>query len=75
MEIKIRNCNFFTYECNLKWDTLQLTGREGIRFCAACEKEVFFCDTREQVREAIMLGRCLAIEDEYRPPRMGYVSC
>lgn len=75
MKIKIRNCNYFTYECNLEWDTLQLIDQEGVRLCAVCEKKVFFCDTNEQIHEAIALGRCIAIEDEDRPPRMGYVSC
>lgn len=46
MNIKIRNCDFFAIECTLEWDALHLTEREGVRFCAVCQKEVYFCETQ-----------------------------
>lgn len=75
MNIKIRNCNFFTYECTLESAALRLTERDDVRFCAVCEQEVYFCDTAEKPHEAITLGRCVAVPEEDRPPRMGGVCC
>jgi hypothetical protein len=40
-KLTIRNCRF-AYKCSAKWEDLQETGDEFIRFCDDCEKEVYF---------------------------------
>ena len=57
----IRNC-IFAFKCEQKWENMKPTKVQGIKFCLDCQKEVFFCTTDEQVREAITLNRCISIE-------------
>jgi hypothetical protein len=59
----IRNC-FFAFKCDKKWENLTQTKRTEVRFCDSCHREVFFCKTNEQLRESIVMNRCVAIEFE-----------
>ena len=33
-----------------------------VKFCQTCQREVYFCRTDQQLREAINLNRCVSIE-------------
>ena len=57
----IRNC-IFAFKCEQKWEDMQLTRRNDVKFCPNCQKEVFFCNTDEQLKDAIVLNRCISIE-------------
>lgn len=59
----IRNCQF-AFKCDKKWGHLQETKNKDVRFCDDCQREVFFCRTDQELREAIVLNRCVAIEFE-----------
>jgi hypothetical protein len=59
-KLSIRNCKF-AYLCSAKWEDLQKTDDEEIRFCNACQKEVFFCDSDKTLIAFIKLNRCVAI--------------
>lgn len=59
----IRNCTF-AFKCDKKWEALSDTNTPDVRFCHACQHEVYFCKTDHQLREAIVLNRCIAIEYE-----------
>ncbi|WP_377110125.1 hypothetical protein [Pseudoalteromonas sp. R86517] len=54
----IRNCSW-GYSCDQKWEKLSLTHNTGIRFCGTCEKEVYRCETQEELAENITLNRCV----------------
>lgn len=54
----IRNCSW-GYSCDQKWEQLSLTHNTGIRFCGTCEKEVYRCETQEELAENITLNRCV----------------
>ena len=54
----IRNCSW-GYSCDQKWEKLSLTHNTGIRFCVTCEKEVYRCETQEELAENITLNRCV----------------
>jgi len=37
-------------------------GDQAIRFCAACERSVYLCQTDEDLAKHSALGRCVALE-------------
>ena len=59
-KLTIRNCKF-AYRCSAKWDDLQETDDDDIRFCNDCQKEVFFCDSDDTLVTFVKLNRCVAI--------------
>ena len=59
----IRNC-VFAFKCEKKWEQLTQTKNTDVRFCDACQREVFFCKADDQLRESIVLNRCIAVEVE-----------
>ena len=59
----IRNC-VFAFKCEKKWEQLTQTKNTDVRFCDACQREVFFCKADDQLRESIVLNRCVAVEFE-----------
>ena len=48
----IRNCNFIL-KCPAYWDELGPTDQEGVRYCGACERKVFMCNTQDELRVRI----------------------
>jgi|CXWL01.1.fsa_nt_gi hypothetical protein len=49
--------------CRARWERLEpVQGNTGIRFCAACERSVFLCQTDEELSQHSALGRCVALE-------------
>ncbi|MGA9164035.1 MAG: hypothetical protein WBZ31_06230 [Thiobacillus sp.] len=72
MTTYIRNCTF-AIECDKKWGDLSITKAPDIRFCHACQREIYFCRTDEQLREAIVLNRCVAIEFEEISGKNSYI--
>jgi len=58
--ITIRNCTF-AYKCEMKWDELDETEEDEIKFCKGCQKEVYLCETDEDLTKAIKRNRCVAI--------------
>ena len=49
--------------CSARWERLEpVQGDTGIRFCAACERSVFLCQTDEELSKHSALGRCVALE-------------
>jgi uncharacterized protein (TIGR02996 family) len=58
----IEKCRFFDFRCPKRWDRLQLTGDAAVRFCTACCKEVFYCDSIGEARQHALLGRCVALD-------------
>ncbi len=57
----IRNC-IFAFKCEQKWEEMQITKKQNVKFCLSCQKEVFFCSTDKQLKDAIVLNRCISIE-------------
>ncbi|WP_420875627.1 hypothetical protein [Pseudoalteromonas agarivorans] len=54
----IRNCAW-GYSCDQKWDKLTATHNFDIKFCEACQREVYRCETQEELAENITLNRCV----------------
>lgn len=58
-----RNCPW-GYSCTKKWDELLKTRDEHIRFCSACQSEVYWATDREELAEFICLNRCVCFNSE-----------
>ena len=57
----IENCSVeFKFRCPQRWDALEPTSDPGVRMCAECEREVFFCETDQQAVDHARKGDCIA---------------
>ena len=49
--------------CRARWEKLEpVKGDDAIRFCGACERSVYLCQTDEDLVKHSALGRCVALE-------------
>jgi len=55
----IENCRV-KFGCNQHWDNLTDQGKEGVRFCSACEEGVHWCESQDDVIKAKSKGWCVA---------------
>jgi hypothetical protein len=67
----IRNCNFIL-ECPARWDDLGPTDQEGGRYCDACQRNVFMCNTQDELRVRIEQNDCVAVRLFDRRMRSSY---
>ncbi len=51
----------FQYACPNRWETLSPTLEAGVRYCADCQRKVYFCDTAESVAQRILTGDCITV--------------
>jgi hypothetical protein len=51
--------------CGRSWDEFEKTEHDGARFCAGCEKLVFYTRTREELIIAAKNGLCVYIAPEF----------
>jgi len=59
----IENCYVsFPVRCPRRWEVLQPTRDESVRFCASCRKEVFFCATIAVAQTYSAAGECIAVD-------------
>jgi len=59
-KLTIRNCRF-AFKCSSKWEDLQDTENDQIKFCNDCQKEVFFCEDDYALISHVRLNHCVAI--------------
>jgi hypothetical protein len=77
--MEILDCGWeFRFQCPLKWDRLQKSNDDKIRFCEVCQQSVHLCHSFEEVSRHYQLGHCVAIDRPSKkasPQRtMGLVS-
>jgi len=59
----IENCGLrFAFECPRRWEQLLPTSEETVRFCSACRKPVYYCETVAEAREKACRGECVAVD-------------
>lgn len=69
-KFEIKNC--FEFVCPLKWDNLEKTDNNNIRFCGSCDKQVFKASDLESFSKFANENKCVAyIESDGVPPIMG----
>jgi hypothetical protein len=59
--IAVRNCPVrFYFQCSRKWDDLETTDRDEIRFCHTCQENVHLCETDAEMVDHARKGHCVA---------------
>ena len=74
--LTIRNC-VFGFKCDKNWGELTHTESGGVRFCQSCQKEVFFCESDDELVKYVRLNRCVAMYKEEgfgNMTTMGYIN-
>jgi uncharacterized protein (TIGR02996 family) len=66
----------FELVCDKRWDELNVTEDNAVRYCEGCKQNVHYCDTITQAREHARQGHCVAIDlgiirrdNDLAPPR------
>ncbi|HVF85638.1 MAG TPA: hypothetical protein VM821_06630 [Abditibacteriaceae bacterium] len=55
------NCDIkFRFECPKLWQNLDDTQEPDVKFCDACQREVFLCSSDEETMEHAEQGHCIA---------------
>ena len=54
----------FTYQCPKYWQKLQKTESDSIRFCDACQENVYYCTDKKEAEQHARKGHCIAIASE-----------
>ncbi len=67
------NCTM-AFECSADWHKLTPTSREGVRHCATCDKNVYFCTTQEELDAHAAQGRCVAFQATRTRQRLGSIK-
>ena len=69
-KFEIKNC--FEFVCPLKWDNLEKTDNNDIRFCGSCEKQVFKASDLDSFSKLANDNKCVAYKaNEGVPTIMG----
>jgi uncharacterized protein (TIGR02996 family) len=61
---RLENCSIsFRFRCPKQWEQLTPTDDGAtVRFCEACEKNVYYCDSIEEARSHAEREHCIAID-------------
>ncbi|HSR96651.1 MAG TPA: FHA domain-containing protein [Kofleriaceae bacterium] len=52
----------FDFRCPKDWGSLAPTGRDDIRHCSACKKQVYYCGSVPEARRVASSGACVALD-------------
>jgi uncharacterized protein (TIGR02996 family) len=60
---RIENCYrpHFRFQCPKKWEQLELTDDDAVRFCVSCQQKVYFCSSVQEAAEHGRRDDCVAI--------------
>lgn len=59
---KIDRCVTFTFACPKRWDALQPTAFDDVRYCSSCDKPVYFVTSTDEAHERGARQECVAID-------------
>ncbi|WP_224248106.1 GspE/PulE/PilB domain-containing protein [Hyalangium gracile] len=61
-EKPIQNCEVrFQFRCPKQWEALRETSEPGVRSCSQCQKQVYLCQSTQEVAEHARAGHCVAV--------------
>mgnify|MGYP000264126200 CR=1 FL=1 len=49
------------FHCPLKWDSLELTNDDDVRYCGECSRTVHYCHTTSELHNARSEDKCVAL--------------
>jgi uncharacterized protein (TIGR02996 family) len=69
----VENCGLSLHPCPQKWNSLDATPEAGIRHCWACDRQVHYCQSLDELRVHAREGHCVAIDPQiaYQPRDLG----
>lgn len=59
------------YQCKQKWEDLQPTDDEQVRFCALCSQQVLHLSDVNGMQHAAATGKCVMVKPEEEKPILG----
>ena len=63
MSAIVTNCHpTLAFECPREWNRLQPTGRDNVRYCHTCSRQVFLCAAPEEAERYAEVGQYVAEE-------------
>jgi hypothetical protein len=61
-QINIENCDF-EFVCNKAWEDLAcIDGKDNLRYCSDCKKDVQLIKTKHDIEMAKIFGVCVAVQ-------------
>jgi uncharacterized protein (TIGR02996 family) len=58
----IERCELkFAFRCPKQWDKLTATWNDAVRFCAVCQRDVYYCQTIPEALGHAAQGHCVAV--------------
>ena len=58
----IENCLAVEFECPKDWGSLSTTENSDVRYCGACAKRVYYCNSVDEARRQTQWGNCVAVD-------------
>jgi uncharacterized protein (TIGR02996 family) len=52
----------FSFKCPKEWGGLAATDKHDVKFCNACEKNVYYCTSVPEARDRAARGECVALD-------------
>ena len=52
----------FSFKCPKEWGGLAATDKHDVKFCNACEKNVYYCTSVPEARDRASRGECVALD-------------
>lgn len=60
-DITLRNC-VFAFRCKADWDNMTSLDSDGrVRFCLDCQKEVYLCESDQELIHNVVNNKCIAL--------------
>lgn len=56
----LRNCKF-KFQCDQRWETMQTTDDENVKFCEKCNETVHLCKNPWDLEIVIRENKCVAL--------------
>jgi uncharacterized protein (TIGR02996 family) len=58
----VENCGLKLLPCPQKWNDLDATPHDGVRRCWACERNVHYCQSMDELHAHARRGDCVAVD-------------
>jgi uncharacterized protein (TIGR02996 family) len=52
----------FSFKCPKEWGGLAATDKHDVKFCTACDKNVYYCTSVPEARDRAARGECVALD-------------
>ncbi len=60
----VENCGLSLHPCPQRWNSLDATPAAGVRHCWACDRDVHYCQSIDELHAHARRGHCVAIDPQ-----------